>query len=119
MHDLAADGGTVDTPHLQRERDVFEYVQMREQRVILEHHADVALVNKRVGAIDRIDEELACGRLDETADDLEQGRLTRAGWAKQREQFTATYFQIDGMERGRGGIFTGIDRVGALSTSSA
>ena len=44
--------GLVHLAHLQREREVFRHRHVRKQRIILEHHADAALVGR--DAVDRL-----------------------------------------------------------------
>ena len=72
--------------HVQREGDVLLDRQVREQRVVLEHHADVALVRRLVGRQLAADPDLACRRLDQPGDDHQQRGLARARGPEQRQE---------------------------------
>ena len=63
--------------HAQGERNVFLHRQMREQRVALEHQADVALMHRGVRMIMAVDEKPAAGWFDQTADQMQQSGLPR------------------------------------------
>ena len=56
---------------------------MREQRVVLKHHADFALVGWNVVHQISVDQNLATVRAEETGDQIEQSRLSAAGRPKQ------------------------------------
>src|SRR5882757_9522473 len=60
--DLARDRGAIHATHAQAESDVFTDRAVREQRVILEHHAHVALVRRHMGDIGAADLDDAFGR---------------------------------------------------------
>ena len=70
-------------PHAQAEQDVLRDGQMREQRVALEHHRDVALGRRQPRDVAVGDHDAAAvGRL-ESGDQAQRGRLAAARWAEQ------------------------------------
>jgi hypothetical protein len=68
-----------------RDEDIFEGRELRQEVVELEDEADVGVAVGRVGIdvaarkIPPVDDELSGRRALEKADDVEQGRLARAG----------------------------------------
>ena len=74
-------------PVLQAERDVALDRQVREDRIVLEHHADVALAG--VDEIDPVVVEEEIPSLDrvESGDHAQQRRLSASGGAEEREEF--------------------------------
>ena len=62
-------------PDTQREGDVLAHIQVREQRIALEHHADVALVRGRRQDRGAAQEDVTRGRLVEAGQRIERGRL--------------------------------------------
>ncbi len=93
--DPLADVGLAQVAHGQREGQILGHGHVREQRVVLEHHADVALVRRHV--VDR-----APGQLDftggggfEAGQHHQAGGLARAGWAKQSEELALANIQVE------------------------
>ena len=73
-------------PHGQRIGDVAGDAHMREQGIVLEHHADVALRRIEIGDVRAVDQDAARIRRLEAGDDLEQRRLARAAGAKDGDE---------------------------------
>ena len=67
-------------------RDVVPHRHVREQRVVLEHGVDVALVRWHPRDVDPLEPDRAFGRSLETRDHPQRGRLPAAGRAEQREE---------------------------------
>ena len=65
--------------NLQREGQVFGHRHMREQRIVLEHHADAALVRRDVVDRPAAELDLAMRRGLETGQHHQAGRLARTG----------------------------------------
>ena len=93
--------------HLQRERDVVEDGEVREQRVALEDHAEVALLGRQVRDARVVDEDVARRGLDEAGDDHEQRGLPRAGWAEQRQELTARHVERHAVHGGDAAVVLG------------
>ena len=68
---------------------------MREERVVLEHHADVAL--ERRPARDRLalEKDLARGRGKEPGDQAERGGLAAARGPEQRHELAFAHLEVD------------------------
>ena len=75
-----------DAPHLQAECDIAEDRQMREQREVLEHDADVALVRRNFGDLATADHDGAAGKVFETRDDAQDRRFPAAARAQQHKE---------------------------------
>ncbi|MDT4863060.1 hypothetical protein FQZ97_977490 [compost metagenome] len=67
---------------------------MREQRVVLEHGVDVALVRRQAGGLLAMDADGAGSGLLEAGDQAQAGGLARAGRAEHGEEFAVP--DIDG-----------------------
>src|SRR5258708_9621296 len=87
--------------YFQAEGDVARDAEMREQRIALEYHADIAPVWRNVcdGAAGKFNLPLL--RPCEAGNDAEQCRLAASGWPQQRDQFAAPDGQIDPVEHRR------------------
>jgi hypothetical protein len=72
---------------------------MPEQRVVLEHEADLALAHMMRRRILAIEEYLAGIGCLESGNDAQQGGLAAAGWPEQRRQFARREIQRDLIER--------------------
>ena len=81
--ELAADIGARDLAHLQAEHDVLGHRQVREQRVRLEHHRDVALRRRAVRDILSRDGNASTVGLFEPGNQAQRGRLAAAGRTQQ------------------------------------
>ncbi|MND86109.1 hypothetical protein D3C80_780610 [compost metagenome] len=79
----------------QAKGNVVEYVQVREQRITLEHHVHAALLRWQGHRIVSGDQQVAAGRRLETGDDPHQCCLAAAAGAEQREDLALTDIEID------------------------
>ena len=86
--------------HAQAEGDVLEHRHVAEQRVVLEHEADVALAGAVAQRILAVDPHFAGIRPVEAGDDPQQRGLARTGRTEQRQQFALADLQVDIVERG-------------------
>ena len=79
---------------LQAERHVVEHGHVRIQRVVLEHHRDIAILRRHV--VDQLiaDIQLAFGNFLQTGDHTKSRRFTAAGRANQNKEFLVFDFQI-------------------------
>src|SRR5471032_280071 len=93
--DPLADLALVQTAHRQRKAQVFRHGHVREQGVILEHHADIPLVRRNV--VDRAAAQLNFTRRRgfETREHHQAGGLARAGRTEQGKEFALSDFKIE------------------------
>ena len=84
----------------QTERDVVVHGHRREERVALEHDADVPILDGHMGDVLIADEHLALRRLDEAGNGAERCRFAAAGRAEEREEFALFYLDVDVVQRG-------------------
>ena len=78
----------------QSERDVVEYVQVRKQRVFLEHGVYAALVGRNVCNVLALKKHLTLVGVLETADYAQHGGLAAARRAEQRNELALAYIQV-------------------------
>ena len=76
------------------EGDVLPHAHAGEQGIVLEHHADLALVAREPGDGLAVDVDLAGGRLDEPRQGAQRGCLSAARGSKQREEFPRFHLEI-------------------------
>ncbi len=83
-------------PFVQLERvlDVLRDVHVREQRVVLEHEADVARLHVEPGDVGAPDQDAPGRRLGEPGDGTQQRRLAGAGRAEERAELAAGNVQV-------------------------
>ena len=84
---------------LQRIGKVAGHRHVREQGIILEHHAEVALVGRRQRDIGVPEDDLAGIGPYEPGKDHQKGRLAGTRWTEQRQEFAACYIDADIIER--------------------
>ncbi|MNM96869.1 hypothetical protein D3C81_1093620 [compost metagenome] len=84
--------------NLQREGDVVLDAHVREQRVALEDHAEVALFRRDAGDILPVGFQPTVGVVLETGEDHQEGGLAGAGWTEQREEFALLDIDGDGIQ---------------------
>ena len=96
----AAISARADAAQLQREGDVLGDAHVREQRVVLEDHADVALVRRQADdlAVAEEDARRWSGRT-KPASTISERRLARARGAEQRQELAARDVEVDIVER--------------------
>ena len=81
----------------QRERDITEHIEPRQQRRPLEHDADLVA---RLGHLQVVDADRpACGE-DQARDQPQQGRLAATGWTEHRQKFVLADIERHVFERG-------------------
>src|SRR3569832_1060313 len=84
--------------HFQSKGDVVEYAHMAEQRVVLEHEADLALARMFVSSVLAVKcDGAAVGQLH-ARDDAQQRRLAAAGRTEQRHQLSGGDVEADVVE---------------------
>ncbi|MNM42719.1 hypothetical protein D3C81_535640 [compost metagenome] len=93
--DPVADVAFVQTAHGQRERQVLGDRHVREQRVILEHHADVTLVRRHVVDGAPGQQDFTRSRCFETGEHHQAGGLAGAGRPEQGEEFAFANVQVE------------------------
>jgi hypothetical protein len=81
--------------HRQRVGHVLPDRQVREQRVVLEHHAEVALVRRRARDRLAVEQDLAGGRRLEAGQHHQRRRLARARRAQQGQELAAPDVQVE------------------------
>ena len=72
---------------------------MREERVGLEHHRDVAIGRRETGDIAVADGDLAGGRHFETGNHAERRGLATAGGAEEGDEFARFDMEVDVVHR--------------------
>src|SRR5690606_37227411 len=87
-----------DIAHLQPEGDIAGDGHVREQRIALEHDADVAPPGRYAVERTSVEVDPAAIGLDKAGDASQQGRLAAAGRAEQGEQLSAFNNEIDAVE---------------------
>jgi hypothetical protein len=84
---------------LHAECDVVGDRQVREQGIVLEHHAHFALVRRQVADITAVDQHVPGGRVDESGNNPERRRLAAAGGTQQRQELAIVHRQVERGER--------------------
>ena len=75
--------------HLQAEADVAAHGHVREQRVVLEHHAEAALLGRSASMRLLVEPDAAAGHRQQAGDAVERRRLAAARRAEQRDELAA------------------------------
>ena len=83
----------------QRERDVLEHRQVRVERVVLEHHGEVAVLGRHLVDAPLADREVAVGDVLEAHDHAQQGGLAAAGGAHEDHELAVGDVQVDALHR--------------------
>src|SRR5690606_21730799 len=79
-----AGGPAARTPAARPERDVLQHAEVREQQIVLEHHADAAALRRQRAQIRAVQPDLATGHRDETRQGAQRGALARPVRPEQR-----------------------------------
>ncbi len=87
------------TAHRQAEADVLRHVQVREQRVVLEHHRDAALGRRQLRDIAPVNQHAAAAGRIEPGDDAQGGRLAAARRPQQHAEAAGIDAQIHRAQR--------------------
>jgi hypothetical protein len=82
----------------QTERHVLVNAHVRVQRVVLEHHGDVAVARRHVVDDPVADEDLAAGRLFQARDHAQGGRFAAAGRPDEHEKFTVADVEVQAVD---------------------
>jgi hypothetical protein len=88
------DLGLGELAHLQAERHVVVHGHVRIERVVLEHHGDVAVLRRQVVDHAIADDDLAAGNLLEPGHHPERGRLAAAGGPDEHHEFLVADVEI-------------------------
>ena len=86
-------------PHLESIGDIVGHRHVREERIGLEHHADIAPARGQGGDVLRSDEEAPGIGHDKARRNIGERRLAGAAWPKQRHEFARTHIERDRVER--------------------
>ena len=81
--------------HLQRKADVLGDAHVREQGIVLEHHADVALEGWKAGHLAIADDDRSARHLLEAGDHHQRRRLARTAGPEQRHELTGRDVEAD------------------------
>jgi hypothetical protein len=92
--------GPVDLAHAQAEGDVVEHGQVREDRVALEHHRQVALARRQVGDVGVADAHPAAVGVLQAGQQPQQRRLAAAAGPQQHHELAVGDLQVDIVDGG-------------------
>ena len=95
LDDAALDLGLRRLPHLQPVAEVLRHRHVRVERVVLEHHRDVAVAGREPGDLALADPDVALGHLLEAGDHPQQRRLPAARGADEDHELAAPDRQAD------------------------
>ena len=84
---------------LQAEAEILLDRHVRIERVVLEHHGDVAILGRQVGHDAIADQDLAVGDLLEPGDHAQDRRLATPGRADQHHELAVADLQRDVVDR--------------------
>ena len=99
LHALARGAARQRAAHAQRKAHVLRNAHMREQRVGLKHHADVALVRRDSGDGGAIEQDLAGIGGEKAGDQIEHRGLARAARPEQRHECSGGDCERDVVDR--------------------
>jgi hypothetical protein len=100
--DAFAQGARRGLADLQPVADVAAHRQVREQRVVLEHHADLAALDRQARHVVAAEQDAAAGvRRVEAGDQAQRRRLAAAGRAEQHERLAGADRQVERFEHAR------------------
>ncbi len=94
-------------PHLAQAeaiRNVVGNGHVREERVRLEDHTEVALLRGQFRRVDAVDTDLTGGRFEVAGEHPEAGRFAAAAGAEQGGEFALFDLQVDVVDRNRGAV---------------
>ena len=86
LGDAGVDVGARHAGALQPERDVVAHVEMRKQRVVLEHHVDGPLMRQHLRDVLAAEQDAALVRRLEAGEHAQQRGLAAAARAQQRKE---------------------------------
>src|SRR5262249_45308021 len=120
LHALLDLGGRTSLQR-QTECHVVEHRQMRKQRIVLEDHAEAALLGQDVIDALIVVPDLAFGRRNEASDDSERRRLAATTGAEEGDKFASAYFKRKSVENSLAAVTLGnrytqcVDGIGHVS----
>ena len=88
----------------QRGGDVLDRRHVREEREVLEGHADAAVFRRDVGHVIAVDQDAACGRLLDAGDEAQQDGLAGAGAAEDHHDLAGVRRQVETLEDLEGAV---------------
>src|SRR5664279_4897225 len=88
-----------DASHLQAERDVLLDGEVREQRIVLEHHAEPPLLGGHGVHPCAVDEDLAVGERQQACDAVQCGGLSAARGSEQGDELARPDCQVEVLQR--------------------
>ena len=91
--------GPRDLPHGQAGRGVAPHGQVREQGVVLEHHAETALLRRQLVDAPAVEHDLPVGQRQQPGQAVQRGRLAAAGRPEQRHELAAPDRQVHALQR--------------------
>ncbi|MNV39841.1 hypothetical protein D3C71_1314320 [compost metagenome] len=83
----------LDPLHLKTKRHVFGHRHVREQRVVLEHQAQAALVGRHAADVTAVQHDAAARGFDKASNHLQGGRLAATRRPQQRNEFAPVHGQ--------------------------
>ncbi len=92
--------GAGELSQAQSQRQVLAYGHVRVERVVLEHHRDVALAWWKIRDVALADANSPCRRRLEAGEDAEYGRLARARTADKHEQLPVRDLEMEILDDG-------------------
>ncbi len=84
---------------LEPEGDVVGHVEVREERVALEHGVDVAAVRRRLRDVLAVEQDAPAGRPLEARDHAQRRRLAAAGGPDHGEELARRHVHVDAVDR--------------------
>ena len=99
LHALA-DLALVDPGDLQGEAHVVGHRHVRVERVVLEHHRDVAVLGRQVGDVAVADPDLPVVDLLEAGEHAQGGGLATPGGTDEDEELPVGYVDVEAVDRG-------------------
>src|SRR5438552_497216 len=99
--DLAA----LQLSHSEGESNVFGHCHMREECVVLKHHAQVAPVGRQAHDVGPVEEDTATAWRHEACDHPQEGRLARAARPDQAEELAGTYVEVRPRQSNKPAVF--------------
>ena len=108
--DAPADLGGGDPPDRERKCDVLGDTHVREQRVVLEHHADRAPMRRQPRQRRAVEQDLAFGRRLEAGEHHQRRRLAGARRPEERQELAALDVEIEPVDDARDAVVRLADR---------
>ena len=112
LRDARLDLGVGHLPDLQAVADVPGHRHVGKQRIGLEHHADIALLDRQVRDVDPVEQHLAAGvGFFEAGDDAQRRGLAAARGAEEHDGLTGMDGEVERLQRA-GAVGEGLRAVG-------